>query len=171
EEDDDGEGMGTMVRRGGGSGEGGTMRKAVESMQKAADVGAMGHGKMRKSGGVGGDIIHGDRGVADGIAQMRQFGSGKASSSSIPESVTREDPSIKYELLHELGKGSYGAVYKARDVKTSELVAIKVISLSEGEEGYEEIRGEIEMLQQCSHPNVVRYLGSYQGEEFLWVRI
>ena len=37
------------------------------------------------------------------------------------------------------------------------------------EEGYEEIRGEIEMLQQCSNPNVVRYLGSYQGEEYLWV--
>lgn len=31
-----------------------------------------------------------------------------------------------------IGKGSYGAVYKARDLKTSELVAIKVISLSEG---------------------------------------
>lgn len=30
------------------------------------------------------------------------------------------------------GKGSYGAVYKARDIRTSELVAIKVISLSEG---------------------------------------
>lgn len=30
------------------------------------------------------------------------------------------------------GKGSYGAVYKARDLRTSELVAIKVISLSEG---------------------------------------
>lgn len=37
------------------------------------------------------------------------------------------------------------------------------------EEGYEEIRGEIEMLQQCNHLNVVRYLGSYQGEEYLWV--
>ena len=30
------------------------------------------------------------------------------------------------------GKGSYGAVYKARDLKTSELVAVKVISLTEG---------------------------------------
>ncbi|XP_031267167.1 serine/threonine-protein kinase 3 isoform X1 [Pistacia vera] len=115
------------------------------------------------------------------VASMRRFGSSsslhgeearqqsKVSSSSIPDSVTREDPSTKYELLNELGKGSYGAVYKARDIKTSELVAIKVISLSEGEEGYEEIRGEIEMLQQCSHPNVVRYLGSYQGEEYLWI--
>ncbi|KAK3035958.1 hypothetical protein RJ639_031381 [Escallonia herrerae] len=70
---------------------------------------------------------------------------------------------------HDEGKGSYGAVYKARDLSTSELVAIKVISLCEGEEGYEEIRGEIEMLQQCSHPNVVRYLGSYQGDEYLWI--
>lgn len=35
-------------------------------------------------------------------------------------------------VLEMAGKGSYGAVYKARDLKTSELVAIKVISLSEG---------------------------------------
>lgn len=89
--------------------------------------------------------------------------------SPVHENVIREDPCLKYELLDELGKGSYGAVYKARDLKTSELVAIKVISLSEGEEGYEDIRGEIEMLQQCNHPNVVRYLGSYQGEEYLWI--
>ncbi|GLJ15990.1 hypothetical protein SUGI_0264730 [Cryptomeria japonica] len=93
----------------------------------------------------------------------------KRSTSPVPDNVIREDPSTKYELLDELGKGSYGAVYKARDLKTSELVAIKVISLCEGEEGYEEIRGEIEMLQQCNHPNVVRYLGSYQGEDCLWI--
>jgi len=87
----------------------------------------------------------------------------------LQEKVTFEDPSLKYELLNELGKGSYGAVYKARDLRTSELVAVKVISLAEGEEGYEEIRGEIEMLQQCNHPNVVRYLGSFQGEDYLWI--
>ncbi|KAL8533613.1 hypothetical protein ACS0TY_009859 [Phlomoides rotata] len=168
EEEEEEEGMGTMVRRGGSSGVGGTMRRAVESMQKAGEVGAMGYGKRKKNSGGGGGGMGGDGGVGSGVNQLRQQGSGKMSTSSIPECI-REDPFTKYELLHELGKGSYGAVYKARDIKTSELVAIKVISLTEGEEGYEEIRGEIEMLQQCSHPNVVRYLGSYQGEEFLWI--
>ncbi|XP_047086047.1 uncharacterized protein LOC124697507 [Lolium rigidum] len=103
------------------------------------------------------------------LLMQQQQARRQASMSSVPDSVAREDPSTKYELLHELGKGSYGAVYKARDLRTQELVAVKIISLSEGEEGYEDIRGEIEMLQQCSHPNVVRYFGSYQGEEYLWI--
>ncbi|KAK6921891.1 Protein kinase domain [Dillenia turbinata] len=145
---------GTMVRRTGGGDTGSTMSRAVASMQQ---VGELGFGKQRRAGGSSSS-------QGEEFRQQR-----KVSSTSIPECVTKEDPTTKYELLNELGKGSYGAVYKARDIKTSELVAIKVISLCEGEEGYEEIRGEIEMLQQCSHPNVVRYLGSYQGEEYLWI--
>ncbi|KAK7274975.1 hypothetical protein RIF29_16078 [Crotalaria pallida] len=147
---------GTMVRRtsGGGGGVGSTMERAVASMQA---MGEIGFGKQKKGSG------------SSQNEEGRQSITTKISTSSIPESVTREDPTTKYELLNELGKGSYGAVYKARDLRTSEMVAIKVISLSEGEEGYEEIRGEIEMLQQCNHPNVVRYLGSYQGEEYLWI--
>lgn len=155
---------GTVMRRSGGDderesvgfdmlGSGSMMSRAVESMKQIGD----GFGKHKS----GSSYTHS---VESRMHQARKF-----SDVSIPESVTREDPSTKYELLNELGKGSYGAVYKARDIKTSELVAIKVISLSEGEEGYEEIRGEIEMLQQCSHPNVVRYFGSYQGEEYLWI--
>ncbi|KAI4328566.1 hypothetical protein L6164_020908 [Bauhinia variegata] len=150
---------GTMVRRtsggsGGTIGAGSTMERAVASMQA---LGERGFGKQRKGSG------------SSLNEEARQSIAAKISSSSIPESVTGEDPTSKYELLNELGKGSYGAVYKARDFRTSELVAIKVISLTEGEEGYEDIRGEIEMLQQCNHPNVVRYLGSYQGEEYLWI--
>lgn len=160
--DDDGRGefgtflvKSTVVRRSGSGGGGSTMGKAVASMQAS---GELGFGKERKGSGLLGEE-----------GKQHQQKQSKMSSSSIPESVTREDPTTKYELLNELGKGSYGAVYKARDLRSSELVAIKVISLTEGEEGYEEIRGEIEMLQQCSHPNVVRYLGSYQGEEYLWI--
>nr|XP_043611341.1 serine/threonine-protein kinase dst1 [Erigeron canadensis] len=149
---------GTVVRRGSGGGGMSTMSRAVASMQAVGE----GFGKGRKGIGTASSSYDEDGG------HPRRKAS-KMSSGSITDSVTREDPSTKYELLHELGKGSYGSVYKARDLKTSEMVAIKVISLSEGEEGYEEIRGEIEMLQQCSHPNVVRYLGSYQGEEYLWI--
>ncbi|CAK9142429.1 unnamed protein product [Ilex paraguariensis] len=152
---------GTVVRR--SSGGGGTMSRAVESMKAVGEGLGLGFGKKGKGGSTASASLQEEEGKEGG--RLRS----KVSSSSIPDSVTREDPSTKYDLLHELGKGSYGAVYKARDLRTSELVAIKVISLSEGEEGYEEIRGEIEMLQQCSHPNVVRYLGSYQGEEYLWI--
>ncbi|CAK8540433.1 unnamed protein product [Lathyrus sativus] len=144
---------GTMVRRtGSNEGGGSTMERAIASMQGVGEF-----GKRKGSGS-----SHNEEGKQHSNAT-------KVSTSSIPDSVIREDPTTKYELLNELGKGSYGAVYKARDYRTSEMVAIKVISLSEGEEGYEEIRGEIEMLQQCNHPNVVRYLGSYQGEEYLWI--
>ncbi|XP_017236689.1 serine/threonine-protein kinase 1 isoform X2 [Daucus carota subsp. sativus] len=157
-----------------------SVKKERERERQASVSGTVGGTFLRRSGGGGGGGGGGNsmsRAVASMQAsnlqeeerKLRKQASSKVSTSSIPDSVTREDPSTKYELLHELGKGSYGAVYKARDLKTSEMVAIKVISLSEGEEGYEEIRGEIEMLQQCSHPNVVRYLGSYQGEEYLWI--
>ncbi|XP_052198479.1 serine/threonine-protein kinase 1 [Diospyros lotus] len=160
----------TVVRRTGGTGGSAstttttTMSRAVASMQAMGDLGFE---KKQKKRSEGSSVAA--SGFSDYHDEGRHGLASKVSSSSIPDSVTREDPSSKYELLHELGKGSYGAVYKARDIRTSELVAIKVISLSEGEEGYEEIRGEIEMLQQCSHPNVVRYLGSYQGDEYLWI--
>ncbi|KAL9262581.1 Serine/threonine-protein kinase 1-like protein [Drosera capensis] len=146
---------GTFVRKtsGGGGGGGSMLSSAVASMQAKSDI-----GKNRSSSG----SVYSE----DGHGRHSQ---GKMSSSSIPDCIAREDPSTKYDMLNELGKGSYGAVYKARDLRTSELVAIKLISLSEGEEGYDEIRGEIEMLQQCTHPNVVRYFGSYQGEEYLWI--
>lgn len=100
EEEEEEEGMGTMVRRGGSSGVGGTMRRAVESMQKAGEVGPMGYGKRKKSSGGGGEGS-----VGSGVKQLRQQGSGKMSTSSIPECI-REDPFTKYELLHELGKNS-----------------------------------------------------------------
>jgi serine/threonine protein kinase len=59
-----------------------------------------------------------------------------------------ENPKSRYDLREQLGKGSYGAVYKAIDTATSEVVAVKVIPVSFTEqEGFAEVRTEIEMLQ------------------------
>ncbi|EOA33623.1 hypothetical protein CARUB_v10019794mg [Capsella rubella] len=166
EDDDDGE-YGTFVVK--------SKAKKGKKKEKEIDMSTMGRAvaSMQKSN-FGGKTRKLDPSSSSSKLQgednrkMQQQNS-KMSTTSLPDSITREDPTTKYEFLNELGKGSYGSVYKARDLKTSEIVAVKVISLTEGEEGYEEIRGEIEMLQQCNHPNVVRYLGSYQGEDYLWI--
>ena len=55
------------------------------------------------------------------------------------------------------GRGSYGAVYKARDRATGDIVAVKVVPLSEGDDPAL-LAQEITVLAACDHPNVVRYL-------------
>ncbi|XP_039040639.1 serine/threonine-protein kinase 3-like [Hibiscus syriacus] len=160
DEDGDGESFGTFVVRS-------TVRSEMEGRGTAvvnkavASMGELGFAKQKKSTSTSTMSLQGE--------DERFLQNNKVPVSSVTNYLIREDPSTKYELLNELGKGSYGAVYKARDIRTSKLVAVKVISLTEGEEEYEEIRGEIEMLQQCSHSNVVRYFGSYPGEEYLWI--
>ncbi|KAA6427027.1 MAG: Serine threonine kinase [Trebouxia sp. A1-2] len=79
-----------------------------------------------------------------------------------------EDPATKFELLIQLGRGSYGSVYKAQVRGTQEVVAVKVIPLGDKDEVLE-IQKEIEMLKECNHANVVRYLGSWRGSEALWI--
>ena len=75
------------------------------------------------------------------------------------------------ELVEKLGKGSYGSVYRARYRETGETVAAKRIVLPrQDEEGYRAVQREISMLQECKHPNVVRYHGSHKiGDHVLWI--
>uniref|UniRef100_A0A3Q3F0T8 Protein kinase domain-containing protein n=1 Tax=Labrus bergylta TaxID=56723 RepID=A0A3Q3F0T8_9LABR len=39
------------------------------------------------------------------------------------------DPLDDYELIHRIGCGTYGDVFKARNIRTSELAAIKIVKL------------------------------------------
>ena len=48
-------------------------------------------------------------------------------------------------------------MYKAQVRGAQEVVAVKVIPLGDKDEVLE-IQKEIEMLKECNHPNVVRYL-------------
>jgi len=63
----------------------------------------------------------------------------------------------RFQKLEKLGDGTYGVVYKARDKKTGDLLALKKIRLEAEDEGIPStaIR-EISLLKQLQHPNVVR---------------
>ena len=48
---------------------------------------------------------------------------------------------------------------------------MKIIKLEEDDESMlNDVSGEINILRDCNHPNIVRYYGSYLKGESLWVR-
>ena len=63
----------------------------------------------------------------------------------------------KYEKLDMIGEGTYGVVYKAKDIETGEIYALKKIRLESEDEGIPStaIR-EIALLKELQHPNIVR---------------
>lgn len=101
EDDDDGDGDAFetfVVKSTAGRSGGSAMGKAVASMQA---VGDLGFGKQRK--GSGSSSLQ--------VDEAKQ--QSKVSSSSIPDSVTREDPTTKYELLNELGASTLSLTFKS----------------------------------------------------------
>lgn len=78
------------------------------------------------------------------------------------------DPKTAFELEEKIGKGSYGEVYRAKDVKSGGIFAMKTILL-EHEDSALDIKDQIDSFQKCSHKNIVDYLACYIVEQSLWV--
>ena len=75
----------------------------------------------------------------------------------------------QYELLEKIGKGSFGEVYKAFAKETGEIVAIKIVDLSEGEELLDEVNQEIQVLKECCNPLITNFHESFKHNSRLYI--
>ena len=67
------------------------------------------------------------------------------------------NPDKYYKKIKDLGSGSYGSVYKAKNLILENIVAIKVIEkVQENMIDDLEIKNEINILKTLSHPNIVK---------------
>lgn len=84
---------------------------------------------------------------------------------------SEEDPEKLFSELQEIGHGSFGAVYFARNTKTGEGVAIKKMSYNgkASTEKWQDIIKEVKFLRQVKHKNCIQYKGCYLREHTAWL--
>ncbi|OQR85332.1 cell division protein kinase [Thraustotheca clavata] len=76
----------------------------------------------------------------------------------------------KIEKNGAIGEGTYGVVYKALDLKTQEIVALKRIRLEVEDEGIPSTAlREISILRELEHPNIVKLLNCLQDAGKLYL--
>src|SRR5262249_26335657 len=78
-----------------------------------------------------------------------------------------------YEIVAELGSGSFGSVYRARQLSTGQQVAVKILRTmddaraSEAANSRERFRREMRLCAELSHPNIVRLIDSGESPDGL----
>lgn len=78
------------------------------------------------------------------------------------------DINLDYQILSEIGSGSYGKVYQVRDLKTQVLRAVKIIQKIRVQD-YQTFVNEINILKKLDHPNIVNIIETYETERNCFV--
>lgn len=72
-------------------------------------------------------------------------------------SIFKNQPFENFQILEQIGKGTYGKVFKAIDLKNQETVAMKYIKVEHETEGFPiTCLREIKILRQLDHPNIIK---------------
>lgn len=81
------------------------------------------------------------------------------------------DPESIFTDLKEIGHGSFGNVYFARDTVNNDIVAIKKMAYSgkNSQEKFMDIQKEIEFLKKCHHRNCIQFKGCFLKGMTVWL--
>jgi len=77
----------------------------------------------------------------------------------------------RYEILEELGKGGMGEVYKVRDKKLDEVMALKVLKpeIAADKGIIERFKNELKLARKITHRNVCRIYDLNEDEEIPYI--
>lgn len=99
------------------------------------------------------------------IAHLQQDMSVQALQKEVAESAISGTPHSKYDICETLGKGTYGEVVKAKDKRTRQVRAIKIINKEKVHGDMEFLKQEIQNLIQLDHPHVLKLLEFYNSQD------
>ena len=77
--------------------------------------------------------------------------------------------SSHYKILSFLGEGSYGKVFKAREISTGRVLAVKKIQINNSLTKYKKTIKEINLLKNLDHPNIVKFYDFFEEEENIYL--
>ena len=74
--------------------------------------------------------------------------------------------------MHPVDAAVLSQVFKGQDLRTGDWVAIKQLQVSGGSlsaESMASVMGEIELLKNLNHKNIVKYIGYYKTRSHLYI--
>jgi serine/threonine protein kinase len=74
-----------------------------------------------------------------------------------------------YQFLSQIGSGTYGIVYLAKDLKNQERVAIKTFDKKVNRDELEKIKLELDIMKFCNHKNIVKYIDSFEDSDYIYL--
>ena len=82
----------------------------------------------------------------------------------LSEEALNRPPEDVFDIVNQIGKGSYGSVYKAIHKESRQVVAIKKVPFD-----LQDMLKEIYVMQECDSPHIVKYFGTYFKGSDLWI--
>ena len=82
----------------------------------------------------------------------------------LSEEALNRPPEDVFDIVNQIGKGSYGSVFKAIHKESRQVVAIKKVPFD-----LQDMLKEIYVMQECDSPHIVKYYGTYFKGSDLWI--
>ena len=76
-----------------------------------------------------------------------------------------------FDILKEIGSGSFGKVFQVFDRKTKKNFALKALSKKQLErlKIWEQLQNEIKILAKCDHPNIIKLFAVFDDSSRVYL--